>query len=205
MFKGTGQQLREAAGALLPVFFIIGVAAYFASKRYDIPSGDSAWSKSIALQSGLGGTYQTLDFMAAIVRRDGADPGIRRLAERLIQHCNGHNFLCEATALFEFVRDRITYRRDPVDVERVQDVRRCLESGVGDCDDKAVMLGALLAAIGIKPRFGLLSNKRDDFSHVFIEASIPGTGWITLDPTPERKPAGWRGQAIYYGHWTIYR
>lgn len=54
---------------------------------------------------------------------------------------------------FFFVRDRIRYRRDPVDVELVQDAQRTIETGAGDCDDKVVALCSLLCVAGYVTRF----------------------------------------------------
>jgi len=160
-------------------------------------------SYRVPLQRGWPGTKQTLEVMAQIVRRDHGDPVIRALAERIVERCGGHDFQCQIRALHQFVRDQITFRRDPVDIERVQDSRRVLQSRVGDCDDKSVLLCSLLGSLGHRTRFGLCSNKPGDFSHVFVECLGPG-GWITLDPTPENYRAGQRAHARYYGNFAIF-
>jgi transglutaminase-like putative cysteine protease len=93
--------------------------------------------------------------------------------------------------LYEWVRDRVTFRRDPVEQERVQDTLRTAKLfRTGDCDDKTVCLAGLLGALGHRSRFVVIGTPQQ-FSHVFLEVQTRG-GWVALDPTPERYQAGQR-------------
>lgn len=60
--------------------------------------------------------------------------------------------------------------------------------GGGDCDDATAALGAQLRAIGFPVRIAVTSNPGSPpgpyFHHVFAQASVPGVGWITVDPVP---------------------
>jgi len=60
--------------------------------------------------------------------------------------------------------------------------------GAGDCDDATAALGAQLRAIGFPVRIAVTSNPGSRpgpfFHHVFAQASIPGVGWLTVDPVP---------------------
>lgn len=174
-------------------------------QRIDYSRG--GWERTvderIPIRRGIEGTRETLRRMAALVRRDHQDARIRKLAERIVRNCPGHGFECEIKSIYDFCRDDVTYRRDPVDSERVQDARRTLQSGVGDCDDKTLLLCSLLSAMGHRTRFGLLSNSPRDWSHVFCEVFISGR-WIALDPTPEKFIAGQAGRAIYRSHYDIF-
>lgn len=155
---------------------------------------------SARLLDGLPGVNQTLEQMAALVRRDAGDLLLREYAIRLTEDCEGHNFRCEIRKLFEHCRDNIIYRRDPVQVERVQDARRTLFTfGHGDCDDKVVCLASLLATLGHRTRFKVLGNSPGNYTHVYLEVHTR-RGWVALDPTPETVPAGWeaRGHAATY-------
>ena len=156
---------------------------------------EDAWTAREVIPDGKAGTIATLSVMRAIVNRDSNDPYIRKTAEQIVKGCRGHDFLCEIRALFEFVRDRITYRRDPLTSEYVQDTRRTLESGVGDCDCKVVALCSLLQALGHKTRFIVIGNRPDDFTHVYCAVMTREHGWLPLDPTNERAPVGWEAQA----------
>lgn len=151
------------------------------------------------LQPGFEGTRQTLAAMAELVRQDSRDPRIRALAHRLIESCNGHEFECEATRLFEFVRDAITFRKDPVGQERVAGAPETLANRVGDCDDKVVLLGSLLGASGHRSRFVVIGTDPQNFAHVYLEAQTQ-RGWLPLDPTPEQSQAGWEAQG--FERWT---
>jgi transglutaminase superfamily protein len=204
--------LKTAAWAV-GIGLIIRLIWHHSAHRQAVPLADRVSRGGVAaserhyripIQRGIAGTRKTLEVMAGLVRRDHADVRIRKLAERIVSSCGGHDFDCEISALHGFARDYITFRRDPVDAERVQDCRRCLLSRAGDCDDKSVLLASLLCSLGHRCRFGLLSNKPDDFSHVFVECLSP-RGWVALDPTPENAQAGQRGQARYSGSYPIFR
>jgi transglutaminase-like putative cysteine protease len=103
----------------------------------------------------------------------------------------------ELERLFEFVRDRIEYRLDPLDTERVQDPVATLELGSGDCDDKVVLLAALAGSLGHLSRFVAQSSDGHTFDHVYLETDA-GRGWVALDPTADghggvvRAAPGWR-------------
>lgn len=157
--------------------------------------------RSAPLLEGIDGVNQTLEAMAALVRRDASNLTIRNKALEITQGCGGHDFSCEIQALFEYCRTQITYRRDPVETELVQDAARTLFTfGVGDCDDKVVCLATLLATLGHKSRFKVLGRRRGHFSHVFLETQLKDGSWLPLDPTPEQAPPGWeaRGHAATY-------
>lgn len=161
--------------------------------RYGDPAEE--WTEQRAIPDGKEGTIATLKIMRQIVNRDSADPFVRKTAESIVKGCRGHDFLCEVNALFHFVRDRITYRRDPLTSEYIQDSRRTLESGVGDCDCKVVLLCSLLQALGHRTRFVVIGHRADEFSHVYC-AVYTKQGWLPLDPTNERAPVGWEAQAL---------
>lgn len=60
--------------------------------------------------------------------------------------------------------------------------------GGGDCDDASIALGSLLRSIGFPVRLGVTAPPGfpagPEFTHVFIQASVPGLGWLTVDPVP---------------------
>src|SRR5262245_16654563 len=153
---------------------------------------DQVWSSP--LLDGVPGTGPTLASMAAIVRRDARSLPIRDKALQIVSACGGHDFGCEIRALFEYCRDQVVYRRDPVEQERVQDAPRTLfVYGSGDCDDKCVCLATLLASLGHRSRFKVI-GKRGSYSHVYLEVRHPRGGWIPLDPTPEQSGPGWEAK-----------
>lgn len=156
------------------------------------------------LPDGIPGTIRTLAAMAAAVRGDvGPDhcgyrsEVVRRAAIRICMGIQGHDSQGELGALFDFVRDQIRYRADPWDTERVQDPCQTLLLASGDCDDKCVLLSALVASLGYLPRFVVQSQDGQFFDHVYLEVERSGQ-WIALDPTADGQSGlelaspGWR-------------
>lgn len=160
---------------------------------------------------GFHGTALTLATMAAAVRgelppdyRGFRDERLRHAALSILQHVPGHQHAEELAALLAFVRDRVQYRLDPVDTERVQDAIVTMQLNSGDCDDKCVLLASMLASIGHLPRF-VAQHNGNEFNHVYCEAFLYGK-WLALDPTADGRGglavAGldWRNPAS--GEWT---
>lgn len=162
------------------------------------------WVARCPLAPGIAAIEQTLAVMAALVRRDAGDEWLRRFALSLVGGCRGHDFECELDSLFRFVRDRVSYRRDPILIERVQDARRTLELGSGDCDDKVVLLATLLATLGHRSRFVVIGYRPGAFHHVYLEAIVRGRA-LALDPTNERAEVGWEPRAISRATYEIFR
>lgn len=82
-------------------------------------------------------------------------------------------------------RDIITYRRGiTTSNSTVCDV---LRAGVGVCQDFAHLSLALLRRVGVPCRYvsGYLHKEGDSEleTHAWVEAFVPGVGWIGIDPT----------------------
>ncbi len=122
---------------------------------------------------------------SALVRPN--DAVIKRTADKIVSLSGcGSNKICQAKAIFYFVRDRFDYVSDPVGHEYVKSARETLVSGNGDCDDASVLLVNLLEAIGIRTRFVFVTG------HVYVQAYMPDAlrkykeeEWVNLDATCE--------------------
>lgn len=164
---------------------------------YSFPT-PSLTTTLLNLQPGAEGTFQTLDAMAACVRGEcppdfsgWQDEWVRRSAEDIVANVPGQDAVGEIAALFNFVKDSITYRQHPLNQQRVQDCRRTLEIGSGDCVSKSVCLATLLAALGYESRFVAQSPDGNEYTHVYVEVQMDGVGWLALDPVAETQPMGW--------------
>lgn len=115
-------------------------------------------------------------------------------ARRLVQGLEQKDRRGEVTAVFSFVRDRVRYVRDPVNNEFIQAPLVTLELRSGDCDDKAVLLAALLNALGYQTRFKAVGPVVGILSHVFVEVLLNGS-WIPLDST-EPQAEGWAPSGV---------
>ena len=149
----------------------------------------------LALPEGLDGVRETLKVMRLAVLATKDDDFIRYTAHELIENERPKHALGEIAALFEYVQHGIRYVRDPVGVEQVDTARQTLLHGQGDCDDKSVVLAALLHAIGRRTRFVAMGFRPRSLSHVVVDVLL-GEHWhrdpvLMLDATEER-PMGWR-------------
>lgn len=111
---------------------------------------------------------------------------LRLKAEQILQGVPS-GFAGEVQRLFEYARDGITYRRDQVDTQRVQDALQTITRANGKCVDKVIVLASLLAAMGYVSRFVIQKpNAGDDWAHVYLEVfDDERQQWIALDPTAD--------------------
>ena len=130
--------------------------------------------------------------MAALARISRDDQRVRDAAATLIRGVQEKDWRGEILAIFYFVRDRIRYQLDPYDTELLQSGFVTLRLGYGDCDDKCILLAAMLESVGHPCQFAAIGFElQEGYSHVVTEVSGAGeTPWITLDAT-EKKPPGW--------------
>jgi transglutaminase-like putative cysteine protease len=130
--------------------------------------------------------------MRSLVLKARGDEKLRAAAVGTVRGCAPHDDRCRMARLLGYVRSGMPFERDPVDVESIADPRLSLErilahgEAAGDCDDAAVLLAALLEAIGIRCRFAAVSIRPDRvFHHVAVEAQdrrLFPEGWTILDP-----------------------
>lgn len=109
---------------------------------------------------------------------------LRRLVENVCRELAGKDYLSELVALHYFVCQRVRYQRDPLTVELVKTPEATLSTGVGDCDDIATLLAALVLLAGSQARFVTVGFvPRGPFTHVYCEGLDPRTKrWVVLDP-----------------------
>ncbi len=143
----------------------------------------------VTIPSGMAGARATLREMARLAREYSKHPRIRQTAELIVAPLPGKQFRAEAVAIFDEVRNAIRYTRDAHHFETLSTPVRVLDVRVGDCDDMATLLAALLLSVGHPVRFVAIGQSRGEVSHVYLETKI-GPHWLALDPT-EPMPAGW--------------
>jgi transglutaminase-like putative cysteine protease len=109
-------------------------------------------------------------------------PPLRKLTLSLIQNLPPKDWTGEVRAIHAFVRDRIRYVRDVNNIETVHDVQTILQWGQGDCDDKSILLAAMLESAGHPARFVAVGEVPGEYSHVYVETKI-GANWVPLETT----------------------
>lgn len=134
------------------------------------------------LPPGAAGTRATLKVMARLSRIGGLSTIIRETALPLIQKLRPKDWRSEASSLLSFVQRDIRYVRDPEDAETVQTPEKTLELRAGDCDDKSVLLAALMKSIAHPVRFVAGGFAPGLFSHVWVETRIADR-WVPMETT----------------------
>jgi hypothetical protein len=149
------------------------------------------------IPSGREGIKQTLQAMSRLTRQYKKDSGVRERACQLVRNLPQYDSAGEVKALHAFVRDNIRYTNDITRVETVQTPRATLELGVGDCDDKSVLLASLLESIGRPTRFVAVGfGEGGGHSHVLVEVLAGRSGrWVPLE-TIKPVEAGWEPAGI---------
>lgn len=145
------------------------------------------------IPSGAAGTRATLKEMARIVKQFRHHPTIREKALNLTAGLRQKNFIGEAKRIHEFVRDKIRYVKDVRGVETLQWPTHTLDYFMqGDCDDKSMLVAALLEAVGHKTRFVAVGFSPGTFAHVFVQTKIGKRWWNveTTEPWPFGKGPG---------------
>lgn len=109
---------------------------------------------------------------------------VRNQAVELTRRLRQKDFRGEICALSNWVRDNIRYVKDIRSVETVHDPVTMLNVRCGDCDDKSLLLAALLESLGHPARFVAIAYKPGVFSHVWTQGRVGQAGpWIDLETT----------------------
>lgn len=114
------------------------------------------------------------------------DPLIRDIAVKIsTESCVDKGKICNAKALYYFVRDNINYISDPKDFEYIETIRETLLTGGGDCESGVLLLASLEEAIGIDAQLVFIPG------HVLTRIKLPEArksyklegDWVYLDWT----------------------
>jgi hypothetical protein len=151
------------------------------------------------IPTGYRGTTSTIGHIQALIRAGAKDFYVRQRAIDILlaRQVRPKDYLGEIKALFEWVQRNVRYTKDPYRVEVLHTARRMLELRAGDCDDMAILLGAMLEAIGHPVR--LVVTGPDPlrprlFTHVYLEVYLKGR-WVPLDATMPFPP-NWAPQTF---------
>jgi hypothetical protein len=120
--------------------------------------------------------------MRSLAFSGSQDIDVRTQAMRVTQGALQKDYRTEACLCLAFCRDQIRYVRDIRSVEVLQMPVWTLKLGAGDCDDKSMLLAAMLASIGYRVRFIAVAFAPEQFSHVWVQAWV-GNNWLDLEPT----------------------
>lgn len=173
---------------------------------------------------GLDAVRQTLKLMTAIVRKYRSDVTTVNAATAILTRGGITDMRTQRrqaiTLLQNWVRDHIAYFFDPRDVELVRTPPETLKRGVGDCDDKTVLLLAMLEAVGFTTELlgvggvgkgwdpscaPTVQGQPPAYSHVLgaVQFGTPRgngapflDGWLPLETIVAGKGPGWMPPGI---------
>jgi hypothetical protein len=145
-------------------------------------------------KGGKAGIEQTLKYMRDLKNAYKINPVVRGLAMSLVAQLPQKDYKSEILILTAYVKNQVRYTRDIAGVETLQTPLKTLEFGQGDCDDKSMLLAAMLESIGHHCRFRAVGMKKNDFCHVFPEVMYQGK-WLALETT-EPVSVGWEPPGI---------
>jgi transglutaminase-like putative cysteine protease len=115
---------------------------------------------------------------------DPSNSLIKQIATKIAtESCESGSRVCQAKALFYFVRDEFDYVSESD--EYIETAEEVLITGGSDCDGAAVLLANLMQSIGIPAQFAFVPR------HVFVQVYLNEAlnkyktedEWINVDPT----------------------
>jgi hypothetical protein len=128
------------------------------------------------LLSGDAGTAQTIALMRKLIDRDLASSSFIRFAHDLVRNVPAHDEWSEAETVYNWVAEHIRFTKDPLTKETLFPPSELIKSRSGDCDDIAMLLGALYMALGYPARLVTVAantQSPDEFTHFYTELELP--------------------------------
>lgn len=103
-----------------------------------------------------------------------------------------HETRGEMAAIFWMVKHNTYYLADPLHYDTFDSAERTLELVIGDCDDLAVVAGAVFLHAGYPVRIKVIRTRgNSDFHHVYILVGTPKAAprsWTPIDPAYYESP-----------------
>lgn len=161
--------------------------------------------KTVALTKGID---ERVAYIQEKASKGSLHPAIKELTASILSQKCGDKYCIrekayveEIKALFWALKDvrsphSMRYQRDHAYVDQFVSADKLLQLKSGDCDDSAILLGAMLLSAGypVKMRIVAANGKGDDaWSHIYLLAGTPPgspTRWVPLDLTVDKNP-GW--------------
>lgn len=142
----------------------------------------------------------TCTAVLALAYNPRSTPVMERLAGKIVREAEASTRRELALAVYDWVRARVRYRRDPHEREFLRAPAGLAAAALrgeaaGDCDDHACLVMALAAALGLPTRLVLTRDRNRprsrSYHHIHTEAEVDG-GWLPLDSSMDWVPRGTR-------------
>ena len=160
-----------------------------------------SWPTFTTLENMVDQTRTTLRAMQHFIDAWKAHPFIVTMARRIVGAAGAKTPPQESEAIRAWVRQNITYRRDPEGVEYLQDPIVTLTAKAGDCDDLATLAGTLLAALGHRVEaVGVAWKGVSQASHAVIHDDLVQ---VIVDPVADCHISQWPPKGYAVGHFVM--
>lgn len=122
---------------------------------------------------------QRIASIQAMIEASATDPKVRQLAFRITKHCKERDGLCEAKAIYKWMRKNVKYSGDISPIKRSNGETEGIDLyqkpaitlfdfQAGDCDDQTAAVASLASAIGLTARLRVTQSQGDDdWSHIY--------------------------------------
>jgi transglutaminase-like putative cysteine protease len=155
------------------------------------------------------GVEDSVDHMRKLARDGQTQAEVRRHAIDVVRQVEPKDYLSELAALYYDVCRRVRYTRDPYQREMLHHPLLILRNRAGDCDDQAILLGALSLSIGNPLQFVVVgfdpkAPPQARYTHVFVRALDSKSGrWVVLDPVAgPNSPQMLEKVKVFKTYWT---
>ena len=177
--------LKWIAGIFLALIVITWVVPQYGIKLDPSPGRIPSYEEVVG-EFEVGNVTKVSDYSDINKIMMPGDEVIKSVADRIVSvSCDGDR-VCNAKAIFKFVKDNMDYVNDPLAYEYIKSPKETLAVRGGDCDDGATLLANLLQSVGIRTRFVFVPG------HVFVQAYMPEAlsrykrdEWVSIDVTCE--------------------
>ena len=153
--------------------------------------------------------YNTIELMKELIKRGERDMVIRQLATQLVSGVPERDERGEVATIFNFLKSKTRFTKDPAGFEFLQTPRHILEQlqqGIKphlDCDDMTVLGGALLRTVGYPVRLKAISvSPTREYTHIYLLVKIGDSNccWLAFDPANPVSRLGIEPQGITRYH-----
>lgn len=156
------------------------------------------------IPNGLAGNLSTVDKMKVLARARASELAVREFTLGVLRQygIGSHDYINEARAIGDYVKNNVVYRRDPEGVEQlldpllmIQDIQQ--NRAAGDCDDMALLIATMLLSVGCQPYFRTVryNGTWGPYNHIYVVVydrnSRGPSSRLAIDAIVKDRPIGY--------------
>jgi len=115
-----------------------------------------------------------IKIIAQLIEEGMVDPVVRKTVLEIVKDCKSKDWKCEINKIYKWVKENIKYRYDPIGIDAYHSARRILETRSADCDDYAILAGAMFASLGYPIILRIVAKTKDrKYHHIYPVIGVP--------------------------------